>query len=582
MRTGTPFIENASPVVNVSFYDIAGVQIGNTYTNNASDRRVIHVNKLEEPYTGKGKIHLDNTDGGLDALDFLGSRCKITWAWSGGTLSVDEPVWVVNQREFSSEGRVLVEITVLSAWELMEWSTGVNVADTTDMTTVGYGSTRIWDRDTTILDIIAEIIQGTGSFLEQWGLDAIIHLSDDGIIDAYQPLVFTRLNEDDRTIIRRLLQRTKSVMTIRDSTGPTINYINQTLAGPYYTYENDAVEHPFFINISGTAIPLPNYVIVVDQEPNVLKDEVANFVGTNAFSSTPLGVFGKIIVDPTVEDNAEADDVAEYYLHRVRAESHLGELYIPMNCCAELYDEIEIIDARTGKTFLGRIGSIERTFTAVANGIEDFNSQRDSYACRIKLGGIGGGSTRIESAAGGINDIETTINDFKGRSLVNPFIDTPQINQSALSQHLAPEINIDTCTANLTCDTVTPSGDIVGCARQFVANPFGPTVVIEIQANPFIFAVAGVAAGDTCAVQVWVSLNGGAYAQLGSNLPLRAAVNNEGKALSKTWLYQLAPGDTVDIKLMGSRVTGAGSWLIVGLVTDMITKVYAAKNLTVS
>lgn len=577
MRTGTPFIANASPVVNVSFYDITGTQVGDTYTNNSVNRRVIYANKLEEPYTGKGRVHLDNTDGGLDSLDFIGARCKITWAWSGGTLSTDEPVWVVNQREFSSEGRVLVELTVLSAWELMEWSTGVNVADSSDMQTPSYGSTRIWDRDTTILDIIAEIVQGAGSFLDQWGLDAIIHLSDDGIIDVYQPLVLTRLNEDDRTIIRRLLQRTKSVMTIRDSTGPTINYINQTLAGPYYTYENDAIEHPFFINISGTAIPLPNYVIVVDQEPNVLKDEVARFVGTSGFSSTPLGVFGKIIVDPTVEDDAEAANVAEYYLHRVREEALLGELYVPMNCCAELYDEIQVIDNRTGKTFLGRIGSIERTFTAVGNGLEDFQSQRDSYSCRIKLGGIGGGSTRVESVAGGINDIEVTISDFKGRSLQNPFIDTPQINESALSQHLAPQINIDTCSSLLVI-SAAGNNDIVGCTRDFTPNSFNPDVVVEVTGNVWIWANSGVNNGDIFHVKCFV--NG---VQHGQPLSIRAMGTGEAAAYAKTWLVPLvADGTTYTIKLVALRVSGTGTWAVSNDVTDMITKVYTQKNLTVS
>jgi hypothetical protein len=572
MRTGTPYNGNDDPVVTTSFFNIAGSQQGSTYT---SSNRVLLVDKNEEPYSGKATIHLDNSDGALDAVDFLGCITAITWGYAGGTPSTDEPVWVVGQKNISLEGKVVKELTLLSAWELMELSKGINVAADADMQDPAYGLTRIWDRDTTILDIIDEIANSTGSFFEQWGLTTLTVLNDDGIIDVYEPLVQTRLNDSDSEIFRRLLQMTESVMTIRASTGPTINWIDESLPGPYYTYANDGVEHPFFINKEVDSVaPLPTKIIFVDQEPNPLKGEVANYVGSAQLASEPVGSFGVIFVDPSIGSDAEAAQRADSMLKRITAETLIGEIIVPMNCCQELYDEIEIIDSRTGNTVYGRVGGIHRIYKNYAD-LTVPEEQRGNYFCTIKLGGIGGGSTRIESAAGGINDIETTINDFKGRSLTNPFRDTPQYDGSVLSQHLAPILIRDPATAT----TSFSSGTIADITGISVALEIAVASVAKVTINCFVTPTSAPAVGDVFAVTL--DLDGTPQVGIIAIAADTTGFSTVGETQSRTWLVNLPVGSHT-LKARGQRLSGTANWDVLGTSnqTDMIVEVFNAKNAT--
>lgn len=567
---GDPYLPDAKPEVTVSFFNISGSQVGSTYDNSATGR-VVYVQKKEEPYTGKGKIRLLNNDGALDALDFTGCLTAITWGWSGGDESVDEPVWVVNQRIISKEGKNVVQLEVLSAWELMDKSKGVNAADDTDPVDSSFGSTRVWDRDTTVLDIIAEIIQAAGSFLEQWSLDSIVQLNDDGIIDVYQPLMYSRINDSDTYLIRRLLQMTESVLTFRASTGSTVNWIDQSLPGPYYTYRFGTSDHPFYVSIQGDAMVVPNRIIYVDQEPDPQKSQVSNWVGVAELATFPLGKFGELFVDPTIEDDTEAQLRADSHLVRLIAEAELGEIYAPMNCCQELYDEIEIIDDRTGQTNYGRVGQIERIYQSYSNDIEKPNSVRESYTIRIKLGGLGGGSTRIESPAAGINDIETTIVDLKTRSLTNPFVDTYQYNGQILSQHFAPIAFYEPATANT--DIAGTLTDLTGCSITVECKVDS---VLDLTANSFFYSLTAPAIGDTFVVSV--DVDGVAQGNTLATV-IEAAQAQVGSTVSRRYLIALTKGSHT-IKLRGQRLVGATTWRVFGAAgqSNMVGVIYSDKN----
>lgn len=578
MRTGTPYIPNVAPEVSCIFVNILGSQVGSTYTN--ADR-LVFINTVEEPYTGHATIRLLNQDQGLNGIDFRGAVCAISWAWDGGTGSIDQPYWVVSQKDISKEGKLVVEFKLLAAWELLEHSRGINVADDSDISDPAYGSDRIWERDTTILDIISEIIAVPGGFLEQWGLDTVTQLTDDGIIDVYEPFIDSRLNDSDQMLLRRLLQMTESVITFRATTGTTVNWIDDSLPGPYYTYDIPAVEHPFFVHLHGDSIVIPNKIFYVDQEPDIRKSQVPNFVGSAELATFPLGQFAKVEIDPSIgfphnnpptggeitAGNAEATLRAESHLKRLQMEAVIGELYVPMNCCAELYDEIEILDTRLGISAYGRIGQIERTFQASANDINTVQNQRDTYACTIILGGIGGGSTRIKSTTGSINDIDVTISDLKSRSSSNPFVDSPQYNGSALSQHLAPIIFRKGATANTDFASGT-IGDITGATYTFSIPQSG---VLHLTVNALVRSLTLPANGDLFYIFVDVDGSNVTGPILFSVLFSDANQNYIIQTASRTLLIDLDAGSHT-VKLRGQRNTGATTWRVLGGLeeTDMV------------
>lgn len=575
MRTdGVPYVANTAPDVTITFFDISAVQVGGTY-NNAG--RVVYVHTKEEPYTGNGVVHLLNTDGALNAIDFRGSKCYIQWGYAGNLSSVDEPRWVGSQRLISQEGILVVELVLLNAWEMLEHDKGINVSDETDLKTVGYGSTRIYNRTTTIKDIISDLISETGTFLNVWNLDTLTQLVADATIDTYTPLFATKLNEPLSAILRRLLQMTESVITFRAATGATLNLIDGTLPGPYYTYELHAADHPFYVDIQGQALVMPNKIIVVDQEPDPVKNQAANFVGISELASQPAGTFGEIRIDPFVIDDAEALERSDAALKRLAWESVLGEIYAPLNTCQELYDEIEIIDSRMGNTYYSRAGIIERTYIASSGGIKKPPSQREQYVMKITLGGIGGGSTRVASVSDGINDIDTTVSDLKSRGGSNPFIDSPQMNKETLSQHLAPEIYIDTVSATITRSAAGVSAALTGSPRTYTSRPTFPLQLVTVDIFMY-YDYSGAAAGDIFSFYCY--LDGSQYGQVA---PATASGAAGGGMMAYRWQVVLPDDDTthtIDIRV--ARTSGAGTWHVFLTNSQIHSEIRSYKNLVVS
>jgi hypothetical protein len=592
MRAGTAFVPNKSPEVFIAFFNInpaggIGAQVGANYVNYATggtQRRLIRLETTIEPYTGIGICHLLNQDQALNLLDFRGCIAAISWNWHTGAASNEEYFWVTSERKLSSEGRLIVELQLANAWEMLQHSKGINVALAAALTNPATGTTRLWPRTTTVHNILAAIIGDVNGFLGQWGLTGLTVLSNEPAgpfaIQTYQPYVVSRIGEDDRTLMRRLLQMTQSAITFRQATGATQNYINPAMPGPYKVYDLAGVNSPFFIHVNGSALTMPNRILFADLEPDPNKNVVANFVGqaVDALSSN-IGLLAELFYDitigyphanpPTIPEiaagNTEATARATAMLARKIAEANLGEVYIPMDCTAELYDEIQVTDSISGQTVIGRIGRIERKFIAVAQS-ESFNTQRESYSCRIHLGGIGGGSLRTKSYTG-FNDIDAAALDMKSRGLHNPFVDYPQINQSTLSQHLAPIERSRTATA----PTVIPAGapgamtPITGIARTFTVME---TSIAKVTATFQAFPGGATVVGNS--LQGFLNVDAVNHPKTCLIITPIAAGGWAG-TVEMTWHVRLAAG-VHTLLLQAQCLASAGLWTI-GVTTTMAIEI---------
>lgn len=582
MRTGTPYIANAAPSVQVIFHDITNTQVGYQYTNDTVafhvEQRLVYARYKSEPYSGKATIKLLNQDGGLNSIPFIGSRCSISWGYVGGTKSVEEPLWVVSAKVATEEGQLLVQLDLVNAWEMLKYSKGINVANSSGSVP---STNRGWNDPTpadTVLDIITAIVSDSNGWLGQWGYTSVTQLAAESpdVIGTYEPIVHTRLGDADATLLRRLLQMTTSGMTFRSSTGATVNFINPAIPGPYYTYRNDGIEHPFFQGDIGNALSVPNRVIFLDIEPDSNKGQTFNWFGY-AEDTVSMGLIGKVaetFYDDTIASNAEATARAEQMLARIQAEGLITTFTAPMNCCQELYDEIEIIDDRNGSlASIGRVGQLERIFIANANNQENPQGQRDAYLTTVYFGGIGGGSTKIKSDIDGSNDIEATTTDLKTRSFKDPFIDTPQINNSVLSQHYAPQRERRPATANR---ALTVAGGLQAITGATITLPIVP-VISEARVNA-MFEVspgAGAAAGDV--VFCILDLDG---VQYNSSLVFGAASALDAKTLSGTWIVPIPADGVAHVLALKAQMVsgGAGTWNILSAGTDIIMELSAGAN----
>ena len=438
VRTITPSLLQAQahdlgrPYVRVEISSKVGTIVA-TYDNIESGR-VYSAVSIEEPYSGGALILLRNNDGALTNLDFRGHKVFIGWGYTtpgGNEFSSQQPVWVIDQSDVSAEGELLVELRCFVAWEMLRYSTGINLSTTGDFTnpiegTIGAGSPRAWNRSHTIQQIVEEIITDPNCWLAQWGLVYDGLQGVDPFVDTYKPLIITEINDDDRLILRRVLEMSGSILSMRHD-GIRLVHLNPLLDGPYYTFDLGGQNHPFYESVRGRTLPIPNRVFFGNATPNISSGQKATFVGeaVNQESIDAVGTLARIFVDDSINSDDEAGIRATSKMSKINAESIQGIITVPMNCTMELFDEIQVVDSRGGPSIINRAGRLERTFKSdTTSGVEQ---QRGTYDIAIQLGGLtsgnrlGGGQSAGGSFLGVGNPVQGQIGDLGALGLENPF-----------------------------------------------------------------------------------------------------------------------------------------------------------------
>jgi len=224
----------------------------------------------------------------------------------------------------------------------------------------------LWNKDTTILNILKAILSG---LVDDVALDSD---DPDNTINTHSPLLILPTGARVRAVVRQLLQMSKCGARISSADDELhVLYLN-TAADSVYDYNSD---HAFKVDIREEAAILPNQVLFVDQLPSVTGDAPSYF-GTAESSARDIGNFLAIEVDPTITSDAEAVKRAEAWIAQREAEAHQGLVVAPMNCGQELYDMVEITDTRADVTVKGRVGRIDRHYSP------------GRYEITVRLGGI--------------------------------------------------------------------------------------------------------------------------------------------------------------------------------------------------
>ncbi len=418
-----------TPAVSVA---LAGV----TYSLEADN--LLYVDHIEETLATRALIGLkvspptfftelvEPGEGLLPSTqNLLGRKVFISWGFKTATETyriVHAPMWIVDFNYKSKPGEGLLEISCIGLWELLRGSRVLRAPSE-----IG-AAPPVWPNDTTVFNILKEILEGTVISSSEARGDLFLD-EDDGIINVYMPYYEAGSQEDALTIIRNLLDMTESYIRLRDDGF----HIVHPVEGDPKDYEyllnlTGDGDHPFYERSFKGRIAVPNRVVYVDRYPTgdvITGGEQANFVGVaeDSFSVGRLGNLDFIVAD-TILSDSEARDRAELILRQIQSEGLTATLTVPMNIGQELYDTVRVVDYRVPMALTGFVGSIRRF---VSPGV---------YRMALTLGGLAPHLTRSFDFAPTIPAPPTTP-DFDLRERIPP---VEPVFGPPLPPHLLPVI----------------------------------------------------------------------------------------------------------------------------------------------
>ena len=153
-----------------------------------------------------------------------------------------------------------------------------------------------------------------------------------------------------------------SLLGIRaESDGFHVIFVDDGVASADYTYGG---VHSFFVHTLRDTLIVPNKIIYTNLLPGEV-ETVTRFQGSdeNTASSDQLGTVTQVIVEKDlVTSTATGDTLAARAITRLLRDRAQGVVEAPLNCGQEVWDQVEVADARSGQTYTGRVSQIIRTF----------------------------------------------------------------------------------------------------------------------------------------------------------------------------------------------------------------------------
>jgi hypothetical protein len=375
---------------------------GGSYMLTTENDRVYSVEHEERPFGGRATIRLKNNDKWFSGMDFRGWQVGVGYGYNG-EYSIAAPLWCVSHQDVSLEGQLLTELICIDIFQKFSWF-GVGPdpnAPASDF------AAPAWEKDKTIHQIIDQLITTIDP-----PLPALVVDSNDGIIDTYKPYYIAEVNYPVLSILSDLTSMTKSGMRQHSDGTMHILYLNPS-EGACYSYDS---AHAFFSEVRSKGVVMPNIVIYLDHIPTAEEPTVTyRAVAQDAESIARIGRIPVVKAPPAstgavqgITSNEEAQQLANNFLERLRADVNQGRVLVPHQCSQELYDMIQVTDSRAGVTFTGRVGGLIHRYDSG----EVATAEGRNYTLEIYLGGL------MASAA--TYDIDRVISGIVGQSNAVP------------------------------------------------------------------------------------------------------------------------------------------------------------------
>jgi len=261
--------------------------------------------------------------------DVKGQQVDLGWGFTiSGTPEWElvQPYYVQNARLISAPGMLLVQFNCYDMWQRLQMMQVMGDS-------AGYAPE--WNKDTTVFDIIEELLNGI--------CDVRLDESD-GIIDSYMPLFKTSITDSIAGAIARLLSYTNCGARFRRD-GLHIYKLPENTDD---AYQYNSV-HVFRSHVWDDEPSLPNRILVVDKIPSE-DGGMHTYEGTatDTESYEALGYYATRIYEVAwVTSDDEAQQIAEAILNSIQRERDQGILIVPiMNVGQEIGDVVTIDDPR--------------------------------------------------------------------------------------------------------------------------------------------------------------------------------------------------------------------------------------------
>lgn len=329
-----------------------------------TETRILSISHQGEPYRQGAEVLLDNSDNVLTSLDFKGWQAVISYGLvtsAGKEYSDTAPLWVIHQQLSSAPGKLTCELRMVGIPNMLAEDRASESyipridPETEEYIPAGSGTKKV-------KTLLSAIIGATHTGFTHCHAYDVVYDSEDDLIDSYKPKEGFRIytNGSRLACIRRLLDFTKCMMRIGND--GKIHILQPATSGDYdYQYSLES-GHTFFSKAYRKTLVLPNYIVVKSN-----KNDDPQYSGS-AQDSGSINAFREVrqYLLTRLEDDDEADDIAEAILSKYQLNAEMGAADVPMNCGAELFDYIKVTDKREDNDYrVGNIGSLTRTYNAI-------------------------------------------------------------------------------------------------------------------------------------------------------------------------------------------------------------------------
>ena len=327
-------------------------QGANSYTYTRT--RIMDIDKDEEAFSHRAKIILSNRDGALTALALQGYKAVISAGINtsaGEEYSAQPALYVIGQDFSSVPGDLTCMLTCAGIFDLLgeDRASADYLPDSTNTDTVK-----------TIINAVLGATLGCFNHCTAW---TVTWDSEDTLVNTYTPKNALRIYEGQSrlAVIRYLLDYTKNVAKIGNEATPQIHFFVPTTTGATYDYEYSLVsgEHLFFSKSLRQRLVVPNKVTINSLEFAGTAYS-ASTTDTTSFGLLPFTQFGR----SSVADSAQALALATALLSKYQLHAQSGAALVLENVGAEVYDYVNVTDARQGDSRAGNIGSLKHNWNA--------------------------------------------------------------------------------------------------------------------------------------------------------------------------------------------------------------------------
>ncbi|MBM2832430.1 MAG: hypothetical protein HW414_1482 [Dehalococcoidia bacterium] len=310
-----------------------------------SSSLVLDLDNSTGKYSSPGSGAIAVLDLGAELVPELGYRTT-----AGDETSSGPRYWIGAFEHLSGPGKAVLRVHALGAIHILEaWS-----ARQSWRWNAGVSEKAVWG-----------MVQWV---LARAGFNSSI-VSNSSPATTFTPDFALHPGQDGRSVVRRLLSFVPDVVRFDAEYGRLVS----PLAADASAYSYGGSGHPL----------LEGSYLQRLQEPNWVKAEsVKAGVSADSFDWTPMEKAWeslKTVQDINLDSQAKAEDRGAAWLRDAALASYAGSIEAPANCGQELYDVVDVTDARAGLT------AVKRRILAVSLR---YDTERGIYRHKLALGGV--------------------------------------------------------------------------------------------------------------------------------------------------------------------------------------------------